>query len=90
MLHLDPDKLKTLLGRSLSYQGVPCQVIEILGEESPDLVLRDLRDHQVIQPNQYGDAGGWTPQMFTIRVLNVHGDRFNPDVPELAALDLLA
>ena len=90
MLRLDPDKLKTLLGCSLNYQGIPCQVIEILGEEPLALVLRDLRDHQVIQPNQYGDAGGWTPQMFTLTVLNIHGDSFNPDLPELAALDLLA
>lgn len=90
MLRLDPDKLKNLLGCCLSYQGIPCQVIEMLGEEPPILVLRDLRDHQVIQPNQYGDAGGWTPQMFTVAVLNIHGDRFNPDWPELAALDLLA
>ena len=91
MLHLDPDKLKTLLGRSLSYQGVPCQVIELLTEEEPPaLVLRDARDRKVIQPNQYGDAVGWAPQTFTVAVLDVHRDRFNPDLPELAGFDLLA
>ena len=41
MLPLKPDKLKTLLGCSLNYQGLPCQVIEILIEEEPPaLVLR--------------------------------------------------
>lgn len=88
MLRLNPDKLKTLLGRSLNYQGVPCQVIEILGQEQPALVLRDLRDHKVIQPNQYGDAGGWGPQLFTVALLNARQDRFNPDLPEIATLDL--
>ncbi|MFZ1642983.1 MAG: hypothetical protein WAV07_16445 [Candidatus Contendobacter sp.] len=91
MLQLDPEKLKTLLGRSLSYQGVPCQVIELLTEEEPPaLVLRDARDRKVIQPNQYGDAVGWAPQTFTVAMLDVRRDRFNPDLPELAGFDLLA
>lgn len=91
MLPLDPNKLKTLLGRSLNYQGLPCQVIEILIEEEPPaLVLRAGGDHKVIQPNQYGDAVGWAPQTFTVAVLDLRGDRFNPDLPELASFDLLA
>ncbi len=91
MLQLDPEKLKTLLGSSLSYQGVPCQVIELLTEEEPPaLVLRDARDRKVIQPNQYGDAVGWAPQTFTVAMLDIRRDRFNPDLPELAGFDLLA
>lgn len=91
MPQLDPDKLKTLLGRSLNYQGLPCQVIEILAREAPPtLVLRASDNSKVIQPNQYGDAIGWAPQTFTVAVLDVRGDRFNPDLPELAGLDLLA
>ncbi len=91
MLPLDPAKLKTLLGRSLNYQGLPCQVIEILIEEEPPaLVLRASDSSKVIQPNQYGDAVGWAPQTFTVAVLNVRRDRFNPDLPELAGFDLLA
>ncbi len=90
MLQLDPEKLKTLLGRSLSYQGVPCQVIELLVEEEPPaLVLRDSSDHKVIQPNQYGDAVGWAPQTFTVAVLDARRSRLNPDLPELAGFDLL-
>ena len=91
MLPLAPNKLKTLLGRSLNYQGLPCQVIEILIEEEPPaLVLRASGDHKVIQPNQYGDAVGWAPQTFTVAVLDLRGDRFNPVLPELAGFDLLA
>ena len=91
MLQLDPAKLKTLLGRSLNYQGMSCRVIELLtGEEPPALVLRASDNSKVIQPNQYGDAVGWAPQTFTVALLNVRGDRFNPDLPELAGFDLLA
>ena len=91
MLQLDPAKLKVLLGRSLHYQGVPCQVIELLtDEEPPALVLRASDNSKVIQPNQYGDAIGWAPQTFTVAVLNVRRDRLNPDLPELAGFDLLA
>ena len=91
MLQLDPAKLKTLLGRSLNYQGMSCRVIELLtGEEPPALVLRASDNSKVIQPNQYGDAVGWAPQTFTVAVLDVNRDRFNPDLPELAGFDLLA
>jgi hypothetical protein len=91
MLPLDPDKLKTLLGRSLNYQGLSCRVIELLIEEEPPaLVLRASDNSKVIQPNQYGDAVGWAPHTFTVAVLDVRGDRFNPELPELAGFDLLA
>ena len=90
MLPLNPDKLKTLLGRFLNYQGLSCQVIELLIEEEPPaLVLRASGDSKVIQPNQYGDAVGWAPQTFTVAVLDERRDRFNPDLPELAGFDLL-
>jgi hypothetical protein len=90
MLPLNPDKLKALLGRFLNYQGLSCQVIELLIEEEPPaLVLRASGDSKVIQPNQYGDAVGWAPQTFTVAVLDKRRDRFNPDLPELAEFDLL-
>ena len=88
MLRIDSDKLKTLLGQSLTYRDMPCQVIEILADE-PALVLRDRHDHKIIQPNQYGDAGDWLPRTFTVAVLDTHRDGLNPELPELAAFDLL-
>ncbi|HRD65172.1 MAG TPA: hypothetical protein PKY50_03370 [Candidatus Competibacter sp.] len=88
MLRVDSDKLKILLGQSLTYQDMPCQVIEILADESA-LVLRDRHDHKIIHPNQYGDAGDRLPRTFTVAVLNTHRDGFNPDLPELATFDLL-
>jgi hypothetical protein len=89
MSNIDPDKLKNLLGQPLSYQGIACRVIEILPDE-PALVLRDSANSKVIQPNQYGDAGEWMPRTFTVTVLDVRRDSLNPELPELAAFDLLA
>ncbi len=89
MLRVDADKLKKLLDQPLTYQGIPCRVIEILADE-PALVLRDRQGHKVIQANQYGDAGDRSPRTFTVAVFDPRGDGFNPDLPELAAFDLLA
>lgn len=88
MSPIDPDKLKKLLGQFLSYQGVPCQVIEILADE-PAVVLRDTSARKVIQPNQYGDAGDWATETFTVAVFDTQRGGLNPDLPELASLDLL-
>jgi hypothetical protein len=82
------DKLKTLLGQTLTYQGISCQVIEILVDE-PALVLRDQNHAKIIHANQYGDAGDHLPRTFTVPILNPHRSRLNPDLPALAALDLL-
>lgn len=87
MSQIDPEKLKKLLGQSMTYQGISCQVIEILTDE-PALVLRDSSDHKVIQPNQYGDAGDWMPRTFTVTVFDARRDGFNPELPELETFDL--
>lgn len=89
MLQIDSDKLKKLLDQPLTYRGMPCRVIEILADE-PALVLRDQRDHRVIQANQYGEAGDLLPRTFTVTVLDNRRAGFNPDLPELATFDLLA
>jgi hypothetical protein len=87
MLHLDPDKLKILLGQTLTYQGIPCRVIDILADELA-LVLHDHDDRRILQANQYGDAGDHLPRTFTVALLNARRERLNPDLPELAAFDL--
>ena len=87
MPSINPDKLKTLLGQTLTYQGIPCQVIEILADE-PALVLRDQNHRTVIHANQYGDAGDHLPKIHTVPLFNLRRERLNPDLPELATLDL--
>ncbi|MBK8181477.1 MAG: hypothetical protein IPK63_00630 [Candidatus Competibacteraceae bacterium] len=88
MLPIDSDKLKQLLAQPLTYQGIPCRVIEILIDELA-LVLRDRQDHKIIQANQYGDAGPRVPRTFTVSLLDAEGQNFNSDLPELTTLDLL-
>lgn len=88
MPNLDPDRFKNLLGQTLNYQGIPCQVIEILADP-PSLVLRGRPDHPVIQPNQYGDAGDWMTETFTVALLNPRRDGLNPALPALTGFDLL-
>lgn len=88
MLRIDSEKLKKLLDRTLTYQGIPCRVIEILADD-PALVLRDRQDCRIIQANQYGDAGERLPRIFSVAVLDTQGTGLNPDLPELATFDLL-
>jgi len=87
MLQINPDKLKALLGETLVYRGLPCRVIEILADE-PALVLCDQNPHKIIHANQYGDAGDHLPRTFTVPIFNPHRNCLNPDLLELAALDL--
>ncbi|HAO32844.1 MAG TPA: hypothetical protein PLP22_14225 [Candidatus Competibacter sp.] len=89
MLRIDTHKLNRLLGQPLSYQGLPCRVIEILAD-GPALVLQDHQERRIIQANQYGDAGPRVPRTFTVAVLEPRGEALNPDLPELAGFDLLA
>ena len=88
MSPIDLDKLKKLLGQFLNSQGIPCQVIEILAD-GPALVLRDTSTRKVIQANQYGDAGEWVTETFTVAVFDAQHGGLNPDLPELATLNLL-
>ena len=89
MPNIDSDKLKQLLGCTLTYQAMDCQVIEIL-TDPPALVLQGRLERKIIQPNQYGDAGDRIIETFTVAVFNPHNTDFNPDLPELAGFDLLA
>ena len=89
MLHLNRERLKTLLGERVTYRGLACQIIDILEDELA-LVLHDLADQRILQANQYGDAGEHQPRTMTVKLLNVRGDRLNPEVPELAAFNLVA
>ncbi len=52
-------------------------------------MLQGHQERKVIQPTQYGDAGDWIAETFTVALLNSRRDGFNPDLPELAGFDLL-
>ena len=66
------DDLHSLLGRTLSYQGETCTIIELLpGENS--LVLQCGNQHQTIQANQFGEANRRVPGYHTLPLLVEHG-----------------
>ena len=89
MPRINADKLKMLLEQSLSYQGIRCQVIEILSDEQA-LVLRDFQNQKVIQADQYGDAGHRVARTFTVSLLDPTGQHLNPDLPELSRFNLIS
>lgn len=82
MTIFDPERLKRLLGLRLSYQGIPCRVIEILDEE-PALVLQDCAGPRTIQANQHGEASRRVPRIFTVALLDTRRDDLNPALAEL-------
>lgn len=88
MPRIDADKLKTLLEQPLTYQGIRCQVIEILSDEQA-LVLRDCQNQKVIQADQYGDAGPRGVRTFTVSLLDPTQQHLNPDLPELIRFNLV-
>ncbi len=79
-------QLKSLLGQPLTYQGLPCCIIDILDEE-PALVLQDCSSQRVIQSNQHGEASRRVSRTFTVALLNVRRDALNPLLEGLPNLE---
>ncbi len=78
-------QLKSLLGHPLTYQGLPCRIIDILDEEH-SLVLQDCSNQRVIQSNQHGEASRRVSRTFTVDLLNVRRDALNPLLEGLSKL----
>lgn len=79
------DQLHHLIGVQVRYQGVRCQVVEIL-EDGPTLVLQDMEQHTSIQPDQLGEANRRVPTTFTVPVWHPL-EGFNPAFLDLQVLD---
>ena len=79
------DQLRSMIGLRLRYEGILCQVIEVL-DDGPSLVLQSMNEAPAIQANQHGEATRRTPVTYTVPVLT-------PDKTELhplfLALDLI-
>lgn len=76
--------LHALLGREVVYDGVHCQVIDVLAD-GPSLVLSRLGSRGVIQADQYGDARRRVPQTYTIPLRSLIEDDLHPVVRALAS-----
>ena len=74
------------IGESITFEGVSCQLIEIL-EDGPHLVFQCPDKQAIIQTNQHGDATRRTPTTYTIPLLSSIGDDLHPVVKELLPED---
>jgi hypothetical protein len=83
-LNISVEDLRDLIGLRVRYEGVECQIIEIL-EDGPSLVLQNEVAH-AIQPDQYGEAHRRVPSTFTIAIFNKDKTELNP---AFLSLDLI-
>lgn len=74
--------IQGLIGKRARYQGGIYEILEILADDPPMLVLQDS-GHTTIQPDQYGEAHRRVPQTVTVPVL------FGADrTPDLARMEI--
>lgn len=66
------EDLKLLLGRTLTYQGENCVIIELLQSENT-LVLQCDKHQTTIQANQFGDANRRAPNYHSLPFFVEHG-----------------
>lgn len=80
------EQLRSLIGSRVYYQGVDCQIIEVL-EGGPTLVLQDCAHDNVIQADQHGEAHRRVAPIFSISVWDKHSGEINPAFLELGLVD---
>lgn len=68
--------LRKLLGRRVQWDGVECEIVEIL-EDGPALILQECNDHHAIQADQHGDAHRHAPVMHSVAVLNAEKTNYD-------------
>lgn len=76
---MENETLYALIGKTLSFRGHNCRVIEIL-DDGNSLVLEAI-DTRMIQGDRHGEAHRRVPQTFTVP-LTVHGQP-NPELAQL-------
>lgn len=74
--------LHALVGRRLIYDGVACQVIDVI-VDGPSLVLCRTDADGIIQPNQFGEARRRVPQTYMIPFWSQVRDDLHPVLREL-------
>ncbi|HDP88448.1 MAG TPA: hypothetical protein ENN42_00570 [Thioalkalivibrio sp.] len=78
--------LHDLVGRHLVYEGVACQVIDVV-TDGPFVVLSRTGADGVIQPNQFGEARRRVPQTYMIPLWSQVRDDLHPVLRELLSDD---
>ena len=72
--------LRSLLGRTLGYQGESCTIIELLQSENT-LVLQCDKRVTTIQANQFGDANRRAPNYYSLPLFVEHA-ALNPVIAD--------
>jgi len=80
---IDLDRLRAMIGREVEYQGMACEVIEVL-EDGPSIVLR-MRGHQDLQMDQYEETARRVPGVLTIPVFTHDRSALSPAFTEVTA-----
>ena len=80
--HISLEQLRGLIGRRIHYQGLDCQIIEVL-EDGPSVVLQECTAHTVIQDDQYGEGHRRVAPTFSIPLWDAHSGEINPVLAEL-------
>lgn len=78
--------LHDLVGRRLVYDGVACQVIDVV-HDGPFVVLSCDATVGVIQANQFGEARRRVPQTYMIPLWSQVRDDLHPVLRELLSVD---
>lgn len=84
----DTARLSRLIGQEVTFEGVPCRIVEIL-EDGPALILQHSLEHTHIQPDQYGEAHRRVPTTVTVAVLDSSGTDYTPAFSALNITHLL-
>lgn len=66
------ERLRSLVGRELRYQGMRCTLVEVL-DEPPVVVLRPIGAEPVIQADNFGTPMRHAPPLFELPVFAPDG-----------------
>lgn len=69
---ITPERLRSLVGAELRYQGMRCVLVEVL-DQPPVLVLRPIDAGPVIQADNFGKPMRHAPQLFELPVFGPDG-----------------
>lgn len=70
-------RLRALIGQRVHYEGLDCQIIEVL-EDGPSLVLQEQGVAAVVQDNQHGEGHRRVAPTLTLRVHDALSGQINP------------
>lgn len=73
------ERLRSLVGRELRYQGMRCLLVEVL-DEPPMVVLRAVDAAPVIQADSFGNPIRHAPQLFELPVFAPDGTSLSSEL----------